>query len=247
MPPLLEAEDLTRAYGPFRALAPTSLVLDPGDLVFLSGPNGAGKSTLLLCLSGLLHPTAGAVRVEGFDLYHDEVEARARLAFVPDVPRFYTELTAWEHLQFVAYAYRCTDGFERRAETLLREFGLWEARDLFPHNYSRGMRLKLGLLMAFIRPLRVLLLDEPTSALDAESEKAVVTALSRLLRGRTALIIAHRFTTLRAANRIAVMEMGRIVEIGSHDELLARGGAYARLHALQFRPGKGAAGQGETP
>jgi ABC-2 type transport system ATP-binding protein len=132
------------------------------------------------------------VRVEGIDLYHDEVEARARLAFVPDVPRFYTELTAWEHLQFVAYAYRCTDGFERRAETLLREFGLWEARDLFPHNYSRGMRLKLGLLMAFIRPLRVLLLDEPTSALDAES---VALLADRLLvlrdEGGAVLLTSH--------------------------------------------------------
>jgi ABC-2 type transport system ATP-binding protein len=198
MPPLLETEDLTRAYGPFRALAPTSLVLESGDLVALSGPNGAGKSTLLLCLSGLLRPTAGAVRVEGFDLYHDEVEARSRLAFVPDVPRFYTELTAWEHLKFMAYAYRCADGFERRAEGLLKEFGLWEARDLFPHNYSRGMRLKLGLLMAFIRPLRVLLLDEPTSALDAES----VTLLSERL--------------------LALRDEGGAVLFSSHDATLAR-------------------------
>ena len=169
MPVLLETEDLSRVYGPFRALAPTSLVLDAGELVVLSGPNGAGKSTLLLCLSGLLRPTAGSVRVEGFDLYRSEVEAKSRLAYVPDVPRFYTELTAWEHLQFMAYAHRAQEGFERRAQSLLREFGLWEARDLYPHNYSRGQRLKLGLLLAFIRPFKVLLLDEPTSALDRES------------------------------------------------------------------------------
>ena len=106
MPPLLETEDLSRAYGQFRALAPTSLVLEAGDLVVLSGPNGAGKSTLLLCLSGLLRPSSGAVRVEGYDLYRDEVEAKSRLAYVPDVPRFYTELTVWEHLKFMAYAHR---------------------------------------------------------------------------------------------------------------------------------------------
>ena len=134
MPVLLETEDLSRVYGPFRALAPTSLELDAGELVVLSGPNGAGKSTLLLCLSGLLRPTSGKVRVEGFDLYHNEVEAKSRLAYVPDVPRFYTELTAWEHLQFMANAHRSQDGFERRAQALLREFGLWEARDLYPHN-----------------------------------------------------------------------------------------------------------------
>ena len=111
MSAILETEDLSRAYGQFRALAPTSLVLEPGDLVALSGHNGAGKSTLLLCLSGLLRPTSGAVRVEGFDLYRDEIQAKSRLAFVPDVPRFYTELTAWEHLQFIAAAHRASDGF----------------------------------------------------------------------------------------------------------------------------------------
>ena len=133
MPSLLETEDISRAYGPFRALAPTSLVLEAGDLVVLTGPNGAGKSTLLLCLSGLLRPSTGTVQVEGFDLYRDEAQAKARLAYVPDVPRFYTELTVWEHLQFMAYAHRAQEGFERRANDLLREFlnnGLYLPRRL---------------------------------------------------------------------------------------------------------------------
>jgi len=189
MPPLLETEDVSRAYGPFRALAPTSLVLEAGDLAVLTGPNGAGKSTLLLCLSGLLRPSSGAVRVEGFDLYRDEAQAKSRLAYVPDVPRFYTELTVWEHLQFMAYAHRAQDGFERRAQTLLREFDLWEARDLYPHNYSRGMRLKLGLLLAFIRPFKVLLLDEPTSALDVESGRLLERKLLDLRAEGVAMVI----------------------------------------------------------
>jgi ABC-2 type transport system ATP-binding protein len=192
MPALLETEDLSRVYGPFRALAPTSLVLDTGELVVLSGPNGAGKSTLLLCLSGLLRPTSGKVRVEGFDLYHSEVEAKSRLAYVPDVPRFYTELTAWEHLQFMASAHRAQDGFERRAQALLREFGLWDARDLYPHNYSRGMRLKLGLLLAFIRPFKVLLLDEPTSALDFDSGRLLESKLLDLRdKGVAVILTSH--------------------------------------------------------
>ena len=192
MPPLLETEDISRAYGPFRALAPTSLVLESGDLVVLAGPNGAGKSTLLLCLSGLLRPSTGVVRVEGFDLYRDEAEAKSRMAYVPDVPRFYTELTVWEHLQFMAYAHRAQDGFERRAKDLLREFDLWDARDLYPHNYSRGMRLKLGLLMAFIRPFKVLLLDEPTSALDVESGRLLERKLLDLrAEGKAMVITSH--------------------------------------------------------
>ncbi len=198
MPALLETEDLSRVYGPFRALAPTSLELEPGEMVVLSGPNGAGKSTLLLCLSGLLRPTSGKVRVEGFDLYHNEVEAKSRLAYVPDVPRFYTELTAWEHLQFIANAHRAADGFERRAQALLREFGLWDARDLYPHNYSRGMRLKLGLLLAFIRPFKVLLLDEPTSALDADSARLLESKLLDLRAQGAAIILTSHDRELAA-------------------------------------------------
>ena len=188
--PLLETQDLMRAFGPFRALAPTSLVLDAGDLAVLSGPNGAGKSTLLQCLSGLLRPTSGTVQVEGFDLYRDEVQAKARLAYVPDVPRFYTELTAWEHLQFMAYAHRAQAGFERRARDLLGEFDLFSARDLYPHTFSRGMRLKLGLLLAFIRPFSVLLLDEPTSALDAESSALLRRKLLDLRRDGAAVLLS---------------------------------------------------------
>ena len=166
---ILVASELSRSYGKFQALAPLDLELNSGEIVALTGPNGAGKTTLLLCLSGLLRPTTGEVKVEGFDLYQQEREAKQRLAFVPDVPRFYQELTAWEHLHFIAMAYRTEDGFAGRAERLLRDFDLWEARDMYPYNYSRGMSLKLGILLALIRPFKVLLLDEPTSALDSAS------------------------------------------------------------------------------
>lgn len=176
-------------------------MLESGDLVVLSGPNGAGKSTLLLCLSGLLRPTSGKVEVEGFDLYHNEVEAKSRLAYVPDVPRFYTELTAWEHLQFMAYAHGAQKDFERRAQALLKEFGLWDARDLYPHNFSRGMRLKLGLLLAFIRPFKVLLLDEPTSALDPESTHLLQSKLLDLRQnGATVLLSSHDVEMAEALN-----------------------------------------------
>jgi len=192
MPPILQTQDLSRYYGSFRALAETNLSLFSGQIVLLAGPNGAGKSTLLLCLSGLLRPTSGSVSVEGFDLYTNEVEAKRRLAFVPDVPRFYTELTAWEHLLFIAQAYDAGAGFEERAERLLRSFDLWEGRNLYPHNYSRGMRLKLGLLLALIRPLRVLLMDEPASALDPDGVEMLKTHLLELRdQGAAILISSH--------------------------------------------------------
>ena len=193
MPPVLEAIELCRFFGEYAALAPTSFTVEEGRIVALTGPNGAGKSTLLLCLSGLLRPSKGQVKIVGNDLYDAEVESRKDLAFVPDVPRFYTELTAWEHLKFIALAHGVEQGFELRAEALLVELDLWDGRDLYPHNYSRGMRLKLGLAMALIRPFKVLILDEPASALDPQ---AIAYLESKLLtlrdQGAAVLLTSHQ-------------------------------------------------------
>ena len=189
---LLQANNLSCSYGEFQALKPVDLALHAGELVVLAGQNGSGKSTLLLCLSGLLGPTTGTVRVAGHDLYAEEQAARRGMAYVPDVPGFYQELTAWEHLRFIALAHGAVKGFEERAEALLSEFGLWDARDLFPHAYSRGMRLKLGLALALIRPFRVLLLDEPSSALDPDSTALLAQKLSELSGdGAAVLLTTH--------------------------------------------------------
>ena len=210
--PYLQATNLSHRYGSFQALAPLDLTLYSGEIVVLEGPNGAGKSTLLLCLSGLLRPTTGEIRVDGHDLDADEVEAKRALAFVPDVPHFYFELTAWEHLRFLALAHGAGEGFEARAEALLREFGLWEARDLLPHHYSRGMSLKLGLLFTLIRPFKVLLLDEPTSALDSESTQLFLRRLSRLRTQGNAILLTTHDPDLKTglADRVYAMQDGHL-------------------------------------
>lgn len=212
MPPALATHDLSRSFNEFCALHPTSFAVSEGEIVVLSGPNGAGKTTLLLCLAGLLRPTAGRVEVCGYDLYADEVEAKKRLAFVPDIPRFYTELTAWEHLKFVALAHGAEDGFEAHAQNVLGELGLWDARDLYPHNYSRGMRLKLGLALAFIRPFQVMVMDEPTSALDPQSTDYLKNKLLDLrYQGKTILISSHHLGIIEELNaRHWVMEQGQL-------------------------------------
>ncbi len=208
--PLLQATSLSHSYGSFQALAPCDLSLNSGEISVLEGPNGSGKSTLLLCLAGLLHPTSGTVTVGGFDLYSDEPQAKRLLAFMPDVPRFYAELTAWEHLRFLALAHNAAAGFEQRAESLLREFDLWEARDLLPHHYSRGMSLKLGLLFALIRPFQVLLLDEPTSALDVDSSKLFLRRLSDLRGQGAAVLLSTHDPHLKAglADRVFFLRSG---------------------------------------
>jgi ABC-2 type transport system ATP-binding protein len=190
--PVLLATNLSHSYGNFQALAQTDLALNASEISVLEGPNGSGKTTLMLCLSGLLHSTTGKILVDGHDLYADEPEAKRTLAFMPDVPRFYAELTAWEHLRFLAMAHDSGEGFEVRAEALMRKFGLWEERDLLPHHYSRGMSLKLGLLFALIRPFKVLLLDEPTSALDSDSSQLFIRRLSELrARGVSIMLSTH--------------------------------------------------------
>jgi len=210
----LNAFEISRVYGEFQALAPTNLTLCAGQVAVLTGPNGAGKSTLLNCLSGLLRPTTGTISVAGYDLYADEREAKRNLAFVPDVPRFYPELSAWEHLQFMALAHNAGSGFAERAERLLREFGLWEARHLYPHNYSRGMRLKLGLLLALIRPFKVLLLDEPTSALDVESIELLIARLADLRRQGNGILLSTHTPAIAdgLADRHLTLRNGLLVE-----------------------------------
>jgi len=215
MADLLQARELSRSYGKFQALMPTDITLHSGEIAVLFGPNGAGKTTLLLCLSGLLRPTTGLITIDGHDLYQDEREAKRQLAFVPDVPRFYMELTAWEHLYFIAQAHEVGADFNQRAETLLREFGLWDARNLYPHNYSRGMRLKLGLLLALIRPFKVLLLDEPTSALDIESVGFLVKRLKELRQSGASILLSSHDPNIASelADRTLKIQTGYIENI----------------------------------
>lgn len=210
--PLLRATGLSHAYGSFQVLAPMDLDLQAGEISVLEGPNGSGKSTLMLCLSGLLRPQTGEILVDGHDVYADEPEAKHALAFMPDVPRFYAELTAWEHLRFLALAHSAGEGFEVRAELLLREFGLWDARDLLPQHFSRGMSLKLGLLFALIRPFKVLLLDEPTSALDGESSLLFIRRLSELRGSGAAILLSTHDPDLKAdlADRVYFLKEGSL-------------------------------------
>ncbi len=211
--PLLQTISLSRSFGEFQAVCPLDIKIEPGELIILTGPNGAGKTTLLSCLAGLLRPTKGNILVEGFDLYQDEVAAKQRLAYVPDVPRFYLELTGWEHLRFISLAFGVEPGWESRAESCLRDFGLWESRDMYPHNLSRGMRLKLGISLALIRPFKILILDEPTSALDNESVKVLLEKLKTLRENGCAILLTSHDLSLVAelGGKVWRMEHGEVI------------------------------------
>lgn len=210
----LQTIDLSKKFKGFQALFPVDLSINAGELVVLHGQNGSGKTTLLNCISYFIPPTTGQVKVCGFDMLENEQSARQHLAFVPDVPRFYLELSAWEHLRFIAAANSSLEGFEVRAERLLKDFGLWHVRQHFPHNFSRGMRLKLGLLLGLIRPSNLLLLDEPTSALDSQGTRLLIEELKQRKTEGTAILLSSHDHSLREliADRVLELTEGHLIE-----------------------------------
>ena len=207
--PALEVNNISYMYGSYQALQETSFTVNNGEIVVITGSNGAGKTTLMLCLSGLLLPTSGKVFIDGYDLYQRERSAKRRLSFLPDFPHFYQELTIWEHIRFIALAHSVGQGFEKRADILLNEFDLTDARDMYPHTLSRGMRLKLGIILCLIRPFSVLLMDEPTSALDPVGTAILCEKLSALSTDGAAIFITTHDLSLASVLGGQTVQMQR--------------------------------------
>jgi len=222
------------------ALSGLSLRIEHGETVALVGPSGAGKSSLVNLLPRFIEPSAGQIRLDGralrdWDmralrrqfalvsqdvvLFNDSVAANVALGDDVDEPRVREALRAANLLDFVS-------ALPQGLQTLVGHNG---------SQLSGGQRQRLAIARAVYKDAPILILDEATSALDAESERAVQDALERLMQGRTTLVIAHRLATIEHADRVLVLDGGRLVEQGSHAELLARAGLYARLHAMQFR------------
>ena len=222
------------------ALDGVTLSLRPGETVALVGPSGAGKSTIVNLLPRFLEPTGGAVLLDGTPLpAWDMAALRRQFALVSqDVVLFNDSVAANVALSDTVDTARVTEAL-RGANLLDFVQGLPQGLDTpVGHNGSQlsgGQRQRLAIARAIYKDAPILVLDEATSALDSESERLVQEALERLMRGRTSIVIAHRLSTIERADRIVALEAGRVVEQGSHAELLAAGGLYARLHALQFR------------
>lgn len=229
-----------------RVIDHLDLVVEPGETVALVGPSGAGKSTLLQLLLRYYDPQQGCIELDGIDLRSaDPDDVRQRIAIVPQEPVIFGA-TAREN---IVYGLDVTDA-EVRAAVEAAHAG--EFIDRLPDGLDtylgeRGVRLsggqkqRIAIARALLRDPAVLLLDEATSALDAHSEKAVQLALEELMQGRSTLVVAHRLATVRKANRIVVMQGGAIVATGRHEALVAEGGLYAGLAALQFRDDRASA------
>lgn len=223
------------------ALKGFSLTVRPGETVALVGPSGAGKSTVFRLLLRFYDPQAGLVSVDGVDVRAaDPLDIRSRFAWVSQEAPLFSG-SALENIQFGR-----PDATETEARAVAEEAQALGFIDALPEGFdtplgergkslSGGQRQRLAIARALVRDAPILLLDEATSALDAENERLVQAALDQAMESRTTLVIAHRLATVLRADRIVVMEDGRAVEEGTHAQLVAKGGLYARLAELQFR------------
>ena len=241
-------DDVSFAYAPSReGVAPTldhvSIHIAPGETVALVGPSGGGKSTILSLLPRFYDVTGGAVRLNGVDIRDLQLpDLRDHIALVTQEPFLFDDTIA------ANIAYGRTDVSQDQIEAAARAAAAHDFIVGLPDGYdtrageagvrlSGGQRQRIAIARAFLKDAPVLLLDEATSALDTESEALVQAALERLMQGRATLMIAHRLSTVRNADRIYVLDGGRVVEQGAHDDLVAQGGLYARLARQQSLDG----------
>jgi len=231
---LIEVDHLSKHYGTFVAVDDLSFTVAPGEILGLVGPNGAGKTTTLRCLVGILRPTTGAVRVGGHDLVKSPVDAKRRLAWMPDEPHLFEYLTVREHLELTARLYG-VPGSAERGQTLLEELELADKVDALPGELSRGMKQKLAIACGLLHEPSALLFDEPLTGLDPHGIRRMKgTIVERRKRGAAIVVSSHLLHLVEEiADRVLILQAGRSIALGTLDEIRAAAPGLSRDASLE--------------
>jgi ABC-2 type transport system ATP-binding protein len=232
-------EDFHKTYDRTPAVSGLSFTVTEGEILGLVGPNGAGKTTTLRALAGILVPTRGRLAIAGHDLAVEPVQAKEALAYIPDEPRLFDQLTVWEHFRFVAAAYRLAEWMDR-AEELLEQFDLAEKRKALAAELSRGMRQKVAICCGYLHQPKAVLLDEPLTGLDPYGIRTMKDSIRKLAREGTAFIVSSHLLSLieDLCTTVLILHRGQKLLHGNLAELrkeISTSGRQETLEDLFFR------------
>jgi ABC-2 type transport system ATP-binding protein len=225
---LIESTNLVKRYGDKVAVEDVNFTVHGGEIFGFLGPNGAGKTTTIKMIVGLLRPTSGTVKVGGFDVLTQPLQAKAMNGYVPDEPNMYARLSGREMLRFVGDLYNLQrQQIDRRIEELLKMFDLSQAGDDTIDSYSHGMQQKITLAAALVHDPKVLVLDEPTVGLDPKSARLIKDILRQLADRGAAIFLSTHILEIaeRMCDRIGIINKGKLIAVGTMDELRTLGSA----------------------
>ncbi len=217
---MIQVEALTKLYNDFVAVNELSFSVRPGEVMGLVGPNGAGKTTTLRCLSGIIPPTKGFIRVCGHDLFQEPIAAKRQLSFVNDEPRLFDYLTVQQHLNFTARIYH-VENYEPLAAELLQELELESKRNALPGELSRGMKTKLAIACGLLHSPKVIYFDEPLTGLDPIGIRRMKDSILKRAREGSAIIISSHLLHLveEICSHILILKQGRKIVDGTIEEI----------------------------
>jgi ABC-2 type transport system ATP-binding protein len=232
---MIELINLVKKFGDITAVSDISLTIPRGEFFAMLGPNAAGKTTTLKMLAGLMKPTSGAARICGFDMQLQPLEARRRIAYVPDFPFLYDKLTAWEFFRFTGQLFQMGDAkIESNAQELITRFHLAEYVNRPLESLSHGTRQRVAIVSALLHDPEVFVIDEPMVGLDPQHARVVKDVFKeRSQAGVTVLVSTHQLSIAEEmADRIGIIHGGKLVAVGNRDELRRQSGSSGQLEEI---------------